>query len=173
MTRSLGETIGDSLKLSLGYSERLLKDVTATQFARLASPGGQVVESNHAAFIYGHLSLYAARILADLGADAPAIPDGFADVFSKDAHCVDDPENTIYPGMDAVTAFFFESYKAALAAIQATSDETFQQPNPLGGGMTERFPTLGSMHNFYIGGHVMLHIGQMSAWRRMQGLGSA
>jgi len=86
---------------------------------------------------------------------------------------VDDPENTIYPGMDAVTAFFFESYKAALAAIQATSDETFQQPNPLGGGMTERFPTLGSMHNFYIGGHVMLHIGQMSAWRRMQGLGSA
>jgi len=29
------------------------------------------------------------------------------------------------------------------------------------------------MLNFYLGGHVMLHIGQMSAWRRMMGLGPA
>jgi hypothetical protein len=39
--------------------------------------------------------------------------------------------------------------------------------------MTERFPTLGSVHAFYCGGHIMMHLGQMSAWRRMMGLGSA
>lgn len=173
MTRSMGSTIGDSLKLSLGYGERLLKGVTASQFARFASSDGVAIESNHAAFIYGHLSLYAPRILKDLGAAAPETPEGFELVFSKDAKCVDDPEGTIYPSMESVTTFFFDSYKASLAALEATPDEAFQVPNPLGGGMAERFPTLGSMHNFYVGGHVMLHMGQMSAWRRMQGLGPA
>ena len=26
---------------------------------------------------------------------------------------------------------------------------------------------------FYCGGHMMMHLGQMSAWRRMEGLGAA
>ena len=173
MSRTTGQTIADSLRLSLGYSERLLKDVTADTFARFACPGGQTVESNHAAFVYGHLSLYAPRILGDLGLEAPAIPDGFANVFSKDAQCADDPDGSIYPTMDAVTGFFFEGYKAALSALEAADDAVFQQDNPLGGAMAEKFPTMGSMHNFYVGGHVMIHMGQMSAWRRMQGLGPA
>jgi hypothetical protein len=29
------------------------------------------------------------------------------------------------------------------------------------------------MINFYVGGHMMLHLGQLSAWRRMMGLGAA
>lgn len=173
MSRTLGETIGDSLQVTMGYGERLLKDVTADKFARFGNVGETTVESNHPAFVYGHLSLYAPRILKDLGHAAPAIPDNFEAVFSKDATCVDDPDGRIYPAMDQVTKFFFTGYKAALEALQATPDETFQQPNPLGGGMAERFPTLGSMHNFYVGGHVMIHMGQMSAWRRMMGLGSA
>ena len=75
--------------------------------------------------------------------------------------------------MDQITSFYFEGYKAAKDALIATSDDVFQQPNPTGGRLTELFPTLGSMHSFYVGGHVMIHMGQMSAWRRMQGLGSA
>ena len=172
MSRSIGATIGDSLNLSLGYAERLLTDVTADQFARFASVSGQTIESNHAAFVYGHLSLYAARILADLG-QSLVIPDGFDKVFSKDATCVDDPGGSIYPPMEQVSAFFFEGYRAALAAIQGAADDVFQHPNPLGGTMAEKFPTLGSLHNFYVGGHVMIHMGQMSAWRRMLGLGRA
>lgn len=173
MSRSMGLTIADSLQLSLGYGERLLKDVTADQFGRFAAPGGQTVESNHGAFIYGHLSLYAPRIVEALGQSPVQIPEGFESVFSKDATCVDDADGTVYPAMEQVTAFFLEGYKAALEALKATDDSVFQQPNPAGGRMTDLFPTLGSMHNFYVGGHVMLHMGQMSAWRRMLGLGSA
>lgn len=173
MSRTTGQTIADSLRLTLGYGERLLKDVTPAMFARFATPGGQAVESNHAAFVYGHLSLYAPRILSDLELDAPAIPESFQTVFSKDAQCTDDPDGSIYPVMEEVTSFFFEGYRAALSALETTSDEVFQQANPLGGAMAEKFPTLGSMHNFYVGGHIMIHMGQMSAWRRMQGLGPA
>jgi hypothetical protein len=173
MTRSFGNTVADSLTLSLGYAERLLKDVTAEQFGRFATADGKPVESNHGAFIYGHLALYAPRILTDLGQSAPAIPAGFQANFSKEAKCVDDADGALLPGMDEITTFFFEGYRAALEAIKNTDDATFQQPNPLGGVMAEKFPTLGSMHNFYVGGHIMIHMGQMSAWRRMLGLGSA
>lgn len=173
MSRSLGNTIGDSLQLSLGYAERLLKDVSPEQFGRFARADGKPIESNHGAFIYGHLSLYAPSILSDLGLNAPEIPDGFQSGFSKDAKCADDVDGTLYPEMEKITTFFFDGYRAALEALRAADDEIFQQPNPLGGGMAEKFPTLGSMHNFYVGGHMMIHMGQMSAWRRMLGLGPA
>ena len=54
MPRSLGNVIADSLQLSIGYADRLLKGVPAERFARFAVVGGQIVESNHPAFVYGH-----------------------------------------------------------------------------------------------------------------------
>lgn len=173
MSQPLGQTIADSLKLSLGYAERLLADVSAERFGRLSQPGGVVVQSNHPAFIYGHLSLYGPRMLADLNADPLPVPDAIQQVCSKDALCVDDPDGAVYPSMDIITEFFFLGYRRVTDVLPETPEDVFQQANPLGGPMAEKFPTLGSMHNFYVGGHVMLHLGQMSAWRRMEGLSAA
>ena len=39
--------------------------------------------------------------------------------------------------------------------------------------MRAKFPTNGAMLAFYVGGHFMLHMGQLSAWRRAVGLGPA
>ncbi len=173
MSRSIGNMMADSLELSLGYGERLLKDVTPELFARFAAPGGQLIESNHPAFVYGHLSLYGPRILTQLGQPGPAVPENFESVFSKDAKCVDDPAGTIYPTMSQVTGLFFDGYKAAAAVLRATPDAAFQVPNPMEGRMLALFPTLGSLQTFYCGGHLMMHLGQISAWRRMAGLGAA
>lgn len=173
MSRSIGNCIADSLDLCVGYAERLLKDVTAENFGRQASPGGTPIDSNHPAFVLGHLALYAPRILRDLGVEATAVPAGFDAVFSKDAKCADDPQATIYPPMESVKAVFFEGYRAASAALRAAADDTFQRPNPNPGRLAELFPSLGSMHAFYCGGHMMMHLGQLSAWRRMAGLGAA
>ncbi len=172
MSRSLGNVIGDSLALSLGYAERLLKDVRPDQFARFASPGGQVVESNHPAFVYGHLSLYAPRILQQLGHEAAEIPDQYQQVFAPTATCADDPSGSVYPAQDDITTRFFDGYRAALEALRNADDGEFQKPNPLE-RMIDKFPTVGSMHAFYVGGHMMIHMGQVSAWRRMMGLGAA
>ncbi len=159
MSRSLGNTIADSLSLSLTYGKRMLTGVTPLIFARFARPGGHSVESNHAAFVYGHLSLYAARVVEQLGGDASAIQPApaFVAAFSKDAQCQDDPDGTIYPPMDEVTDAFFKNYEAAMAALRVAPDEPLQQANPAGGRMTELFPTIGSMQAFYVGGHMMFH----------------
>jgi len=171
MSRTLGNIIADSLQLSMGYAERLLQNVPAEHFARFARVGGVVVESNHPAFIYGHLSLYAPKVLWQLSAPAPTIPEHFENLFSKNATCKDDPD--LYPPMDEITAFFFEGHRMMVGALRSTPNATFDKPNPAGGKMAERFPTLGSVQAFYCGGHIMMHLGQMSAWRRMMGYGAA
>jgi len=173
MSRSLGNMIGDSLELCLGYSERLLKNVTPEQFARYAVVNGKVIESNHPAFAYGHLCLYGPRIFSQFGKTGPVAPDSFEAIFSKDAKCTDDPDGKIYPSMSVVSQVYFDGYKAALELLRSLPDSAFQVANPVGGRMTDLFPTLGSLHAFYCGGHMMMHLGQVSAWRRMMGLGAA
>ncbi|MGA0039798.1 MAG: DinB family protein [Pirellulales bacterium] len=173
MSRTLGNVIADSLGLSLINAERLLKGVTPERFGRCAAPGGTLVVSNHPAFIYGHLSLYAPKVLLQLGHPAPPVPDQFELSFSKDASCRDDVDGDLYPPMDEVLAFFREGYRMVTAALRSVSDDVLDQPNPAEGRIKELFPTIGSAQNFYCGGHIMMHMGQMSAWRRMEGLGPA
>jgi len=173
MAHSLGNVIGDSLQRSVSYAERLLQGVPSDRFGRFAAIGGNVVESNHPAFIIGHLSLYAPKMLHQIGHPAPGVPDHFELLFSKDAKCRDDEDGDLYPPMDEVTAFFFEGHRMLSGAVRATPDSVFEQPNPAEGRMRELFPTLGSVQTFYCGGHMMMHLGQLSAWRRMAGLGSA
>ena len=57
MHRTLGNIIADTLQLSLGYADRLLTGIPADRFARFATVGGTAVNSNHPAFVYGHLCL--------------------------------------------------------------------------------------------------------------------
>lgn len=172
MPRSVGQTIADSLSLSLQYARRMLVGITPDQFGRLARFGDRVIDSNHAAFVYGHLGLYGSRIVEQLGGEITGItpPESFTAAFSKEAQCVDDPLGAIYPSMDEVTRVFFQGYEAGLTALQTAPDEIFQRPNPGQGRIVELFPTLGSMHTFYCGGHIMMHLGQVSSWRRMWGL---
>ncbi len=171
MSQSIGNTIADSLQLCLKYAEVLLTDVTPEMFGRFAKADGKQIESNHPAFIYGHLSLYAHKIMQDLGKSVDAPPAGFEDNFSKDCICKDDAEGAL-PDMETITTHFFKVWNEALEVLRSTNDEAFHQPNP-SETMAKRFPTLGSVQNFYASGHNMMHLGQMSAWRRMSGLGSA
>lgn len=170
MPRSLGNCVADSLQLSLNYAERLLADLPADRFARHARVGGTTVESNHPAFVLGHLSLYCPRIVTQLGGTPTAPPAVFEKVFSKEAKCLDDAAGTIYPPMQEVVETFRTGCREAIAALRAISDEALDAPNPALGRMRELFPTLGSLHAFYAGGHMMSHLGQFSAWRRMEGM---
>jgi hypothetical protein len=173
MPRSLGNIIADTLHFSIASAERLLIGIPPDQFARFARIGDTVIHSNHPAFIYGHLSLYAPRVLWQIGHPAPAMPEDFERLFSKDAACIDDPDGDLYPSMDVISDFFLEGHRMLLGALRSTPDEKLQQPNPADGRMKDLFPTLGSVQTFYCGGHMMIHLGQLSAWRRIQGLGAA
>lgn len=169
----VANTILASAKLTKRMSEALLKDVSPQQFARLANVGGTAVQSNHPAFVYGHLAIYFPKVLSALGQPAPANPPMFEELFSNGKPCIDDPEGAKYPPMDAIVSQYNLGYEAAIAALSKASDADLAKPNPAEGRMKEMFPTVGEIINFLLGVHPMSHLGQISAWRRMMGLGSA
>lgn len=173
MSQEQAPILADGLRLSINHARGLLDGVTADQFGRFAAPSGSIVVSNHPAFIYGHLALYSSRIVAMAGGTPVKPPDGFSELFANGVECEDDTDGTKYPAMQIIADAFFSGYESALDAVRSADDEVLNRPNPAGGTLTERFPTCGSMCSFMGCGHVMLHMGQMSAWRRMQGLGPA
>lgn len=170
----IGSLIADSAKLSLEYAEKLIGGVSGEQFGRFADVNGQTIESNHPAFVLGHLSIYPCRIIEDLGGDASSIKpsEKYDALFSPTATCLDDPDGKLYPPMEDIKAKFFAAHHAAIEKLLATDDAAFGKENP-NERMRSKFGTLGSMHAFYMGGHLMMHMGQLSAWRRAMGLGKA
>ncbi len=159
----------------MSLAEALLSGVPDEQFARFASPGGQTIEANHPAFVYGHLSIYPARILKAAGADASAVePSGrFLELFENGVVCRDDPSGTIYPSRAEILDLFTSGHRAAIDCIAGLSDEQLKASHGIEGRMGEMFPTVGHVASFLLGSHTMMHLGQVSTWRRAIGLGSA
>ncbi len=56
-------------------------------------------------------------------------------------------------------------------AVERCSDADLARANTA--MAPDRFPTLGALANFLMNNHVMMHIGQVSTWRRAMGLPSA
>lgn len=170
----LGEIFSYSAKQGLTTSEKLLVGITRDNFARFARPSGHPIRSNHPSFIIGHLSLYGPRILNDLGlpSDQITIPESYTTLYSKDAQCVDDPDHSIYPEMAEVVETFFDSYRITIEQIKTVPNEAYDKPNTNTAAVA-RFPTIAAMHCYYLSGHMMQHLGQLSAWRRAAGLAPA
>jgi hypothetical protein len=172
---TVGSYIAPGAKLGLMYTERLLAGVASETYARFARPGGTLVASNHFAFVLGHLSIYPQRVMQHLGlpAGVTAAPSNYDALFKAGVECQDDAEGKIYPPLDELKSRFFDGHRAAIAAVEAAADEAFAAPNPTEGRMRELFPTVGAAVNFYLIGHVQVHMGQISAWRRAMGLPAA
>jgi len=171
----LSQIIVNNGRMMTGLAERMLAGVKPEQFARSPRIGGEVVNANHPAFNYGHLSLYPARLLEMAGLD-PAeakTPDGYMDLFKNGVECRDDPEGTIYPSMEEIVSVFRKSHEAALHAYESLPDDKLNRPNPMGGRMTEMLPTVAHAATFLLGPHLAMHLGQVSTWRRCMGLGPA
>lgn len=172
---TIGSIIATPAALTRKYAELMLKDVDAAKAARFAAPGGVTVVSNHPVFVYGHLSLYNRRVLAmcNQPEGAAAIPAEWDALFKAGVECKDDAAGTLYPPLAVVTKKFMEGFDAAVAAVKSASDDLLMQPNPAEGRMKEMFPLRAHSIAFMFTSHPMSHFGQISAWRRMMGLGSA
>lgn len=171
----IGSIIAPGARLSQGAAERLMAGITQENYARFAQIGTTQIKSNHPAFVLGHLALYPIRTMQFLQvpAGATVVPPTYEPLFKAGAECVDDPDGKIYPSLAELRSAFSDSYKAAIAAVEAAPDEAFAGPNPLEGRPRELFPTIGAAINFYLIGHVQVHLGQISAWRRAMGLAPA
>lgn len=164
--------IADAGSVGLRYAKRLLEAVPEDRFGRMSSPGGKLVNSNHPSFTVGHLTLYPVKVLDLLGLDRSQAepPANYQSLFSKDTVCIDDVDGKRYPPKKELLEVFRRTYDSALSALRNSDDEALLAPSPVDSPLRSICPTLGSMLAFYVTGHVMSHLGQVSAWRRMEGL---
>lgn len=172
---AFGPVLATPGALAARYAEGLLKDVRADQFARLPVMDGKTIQTNHPAWVYGHCCIYFARVTTLCGGTPKAsiTPAHYEALFKDGTVCRDDAAGSIYPAMAEIVEHFRTGHKEASEALRAASDATLLAPNMKDGKVSEMLPTLGSVANFLLSAHCMTHLGQVSAWRRMMGLGSA
>ncbi|MFK7884674.1 MAG: DinB family protein [Phycisphaerales bacterium] len=170
----IGEMLTLTTARTMGLAKGLLNGVDAKDFAKQPMADGKVIDTNHPAFVYGHLAIYPAKVMGMLGHDgaSAACPDSWEEMFKNGAVCTHDADNSNHPSMDEIIAKFESGYAALIEATKATSDDVLLQPIAEE-GWRDVFGTNGGMVGFMLHDHFMFHLGQMSAWRRAMGLGSA
>lgn len=155
------------LRMSLSNAERLLKDIPADRFAFMPHPN-----MNHPAFCIGHLSLYPNRVFNLVGRkDLVVEKPGYAELFQAGVPCVNEQKK--YPARDELVKHYFDRHRAVGELLPNIPEETWLTENPFEGRFRDLFPTVGLAVNFLMGSHQMVHLGQISAWRRAIGLGPA
>jgi hypothetical protein len=168
MKHYIAQTIIPGAKRSHGYAQALLPGIDPGAASRF--PKG--VQTNHPTFVYGHLAIYPDRIFKLLGRDDLAkVDERYEQVFSPYVACEDDPSGSKYPGFEEVSKRYLERTEALINFLETVDDETLGAANP--GPMKEMFPTIGAQVAFMLQSHTMMHLGQVSAWRRFMGLGEA
>ena len=161
---STGSLIAAAAERGIGYAELLAKDIPADKFAHMPMPN-----FNHPAFCFGHLSLYPNRILNLLGKpELVKEKPGWDELFKAGVPCVEGTGQ--YPAKQEIVDHFVERYRAAARVVGETSDTALSLPNPIEGRMREVFPLVGNAVLFMMTSHAMMHLGQVSMWRRTIGL---
>ncbi|HEX2839020.1 MAG TPA: DinB family protein [Phycisphaerales bacterium] len=168
------QNIAAACKISRGYAERILVGVKPEQFARKAVVNGTTIDANHPAWVFGHLATYPAKLAAMVGLDPAkfAAPANFEAIFKDGTPCQDDPSGTIYPSMESVTTAFFRTHDALIEALGSVDDAKLIEPTP-DEKARARFPLLGGRVLFMANNHIMMHMGQVSTWRRCMGMPAA
>jgi hypothetical protein len=175
MSTTFGHVLATPGTLTDRYAKGLLKDLTPATFARLPVAAGKTIQTNHPAWAYGHNALYYSRVVELCGGvvRASKVPDGFDPLFKNGSSCLDDPAGTIYPAMDTIVSFHHAALAEAIDALRNAKDATLLEAYLKDGKPHDFFPTKGAAATFLLGAHPMSHLGQVSAWRRFMGLGSA
>jgi hypothetical protein len=143
------------------YCRRLVGDVADERMAEQPIAG-----VNHPAWVLGHLAWTADRALEMLGASA-MIPPEWVSLFGRGST----PSNrrTDYAPKDELLRAVEQGYELLRQKAAAASPDQLSRPTtvPLA---KETLPTSKELLTFLITGHMGVHLGQISSWRRIIGL---
>lgn len=172
---AMGKAIASNARMVVRLGGLLAQGVEPKIFGARPVLDGREVQTNHPAFVYGHLAMYPSRAMEMMGLDAATMrpPAGWAELFAAGVECRNDPHATIYPGKDLLVKTLLDWTEQVAMALDGIDDGVLGGPITTGGRAAELFPNIGGAVNFYAAGHALMHLGQVSTWRRCMGLGSA
>jgi len=149
---------------ALGYCRRLVDDIPDDALADQPSPG-----VTHPAWVLGHLAIAADAATVRLGG-RPACPPDWRRLFGPGSAV--SPDRAAYPSKAELLAAVERGFGLAVESARRATPELLAQPQA-GPFYTQECPTVGDLVAHLMTTHSFLHLGQLSAWRRMRGLPSA
>lgn len=148
-----------NIKLCHSVTKMYLEDVSEEEMFVRAVDG-----SNHLAWQLGHLIGSDAQMLAMVGGNPPALPDGFAEAHGKET--INDDDRSHFKTKAEYLDLMNQLNEAAIAFIDGLTEEDFAKPGPE--EMRAYMPTVGTVL-LMLGSHEMMHTGQFAAIRRKLG----
>jgi len=162
------DAIGSAIRMSLHMTHWLVSDFADADMFERATP-----DTNHAAWILGHLVISEIGQGATIGAEPILLPDGFREKHlggiataakKTEWNCTDNPGD-FWP-KETYLNLLDQTRAETIKALDRTSEETLESPTP--GPMARIAPRLLDMM-VMIGLHQSFHTGQISAIRRKLG----
>jgi hypothetical protein len=148
--------------LNLGYAKRLVADIPDDKMALQPAP-----EMNHAAWVLGHLACTADMLGAMIGTK-PVCPPDWAALFDWNSSPSSDAAR--YPSKATLLNALEEAHNCIAAALPSIPEDRWAETTPLE-AVRGFLPTMGDCFIFVMAAHENMHLGQLSAWRRVQGMG--
>ena len=145
----------------LGYARLMTADVPDERLAEQPSPG-----VNHPAWILGHLAYSADGAVGTLGGEK-TLTGVWIDCYGPGSRL--SALRTDYPAKEELLQVLEERFEQARQLTRAVRPERVALPNP-NTRLKARLPTVRDAVAFLLTGHLGVHLGQLSAWRRMIGL---
>lgn len=149
--------------LNLDYARRLVKDIPDNKMAFQPAP-----KTNHAAWVIGHLAVSCDFMGSMIGGKLVA-PKEWEKLFGWDSS--PSPDAKVYPAKAELLKALEAGHVALADAVKKVPAGDWAKPFPYE-GMRGFTPTLGDGIVFILAAHENIHLGQLSAWRRVQGLPS-
>lgn len=172
---NIGNTIVLSARPGIAMAPGACAPIDPAHFADLPKgAAGDHINTNHPNFVMGHLCLYPAKVLDLLEIDSSEVqaPESWHAMYKAGVTCDHAASGSgPYAPKDELLEFFSRTHAYALERVADVPDEFYLREHP-DAVRRQKFPTIGVMTNFYLTSHIMLHAGQLSAWRRMMGYGS-
>ena len=144
-----------------GLFRRMLADVAPDDMCR--QPNGIV---NHAAWQIGHVTFVRGAMVRVLGGNVD-VPADWAGLFAPGTAPTADA--TRYPSKEELLAAFERAQQRVCDTLAEAGTDKLEQPTPIE-GVRVTFPTVRTLVAGMLTTHDGLHLGQLSVWRRVQGL---
>jgi hypothetical protein len=148
--------------LNLGYAKRLVADIPDDKMALQPVAG-----MNHAAWVLGHLACTADMLGAMIGLK-PVCAADWATLFDWNSSPSGDPSR--YPSKATLLQALEDAHAGIATALPNVAEARWPETTPLE-AVRGLLPTMGDCFVFVMAAHENMHLGQLSAWRRVQGMG--
>ncbi len=151
------------------FAQKLLADLSPEQMAARCVPENlsKGLLPNHPAWVLSHLSIYHPVIVAAL-TDQP-FADPKDNPFGMNSKPVLDA--SVYLPKDKLIAQYVQGHEQVRAVMKGLDPKRLEAP-PVLERWRPRFANQGIWLNYLMVYHESFHLGQISTWRRVQGLGA-